>query len=510
MAGTVTSTLSLSTQNDQYGYTKSYSYTDGFVVRQEVDSTDTFIKLISFDVDKGQTSIQGFKTLVITNTGSTTAEVQLANSTWTAGTPDSGGTTLAYHTMLLSPGEFFFIPNPRFINYSATSSAAGGATLDNQVPDSNGYVAVGGTTLIAEALDGTETGVDVDDSDYFEVGDYIRIENEVMEVTGISSNTLTVIRGVQGSTKASHSDDTAVRYPFTNTHHDFDDTSINGAGDGSATKIKTNGNGDYHATNLIGYGRTATKLASGFVPGSISFKYYTEGGYQNLGMKNQTLATTTGLAVSTEYGFDLSIDGTNTTSDTIKFTTDASDVTWGSTSNGVLNKLNDIMTDNNLNCTVSLVNGDIQFRSTTNHSATAILLAAPSAGETTPFGVGRIPAIGAVTAPVASTLPPDTVTDKTTGISSPNRGKMLYDNGMGGLIAGASITGSGTINYRTGEILMKGCPKNSEFVVSAKYNSGHSGGYRTDGTAGYNILRFITARSVSDKLDTVVEIRGYN
>ena len=211
MAGTVTSTLSLSTQSDRYSYTKSYSYIDGFVVRQEVDSTDTFTKLLAFDVDKGQSIIQGCKTLVITNVGNTRAEIQLANSQWTAGTPDSGGTTLTYHSLLLTPGEFVFIPNPRLIDYSASSSAGGGATLDNQVPDSNGYVAVGGSTLIAEALDGTETGVDVDDGDYFEVGDYIRIENEVMEVTSISTNTLTVVRGVQGSTKASHSDDTAVR-----------------------------------------------------------------------------------------------------------------------------------------------------------------------------------------------------------------------------------------------------------------------------------------------------------
>ena len=87
---------------------------------------------------------------------------------------------------------------------------------------------------------------------------------------------------------------------------------------------------------------------------------------------------------------------------------------------------------------------------------------------------------------------------------------MLYDSGDGKLISGGSLAGSGTINYKTGEVVMKGCPKNAEFVVSAKYDSAHSGGYRSDGTAGYNILRFITARSVSDKLDTVVEIRGYN
>ena len=510
MAGTVTSTLNLSTQNDRYSYTKSKAYSDGFVIRQEVSNDDAPDAVLKLNTGKGGATLQGFKTLIITNAGQTTSEILIQTRQWANGTPDSGGTTTMYQTLILTPGEFVFLPNPRYVSYDNATSAANGGTLDNQVPDSNGYVAVGGSTLIAEALDGTETGVDVDDGDYFEVGDYIRVGNEVMEVTAISTNTLTVIRGVQGSTKASHSDDTAVRYPFTNIDHDFDDTSINGAGDGSATKIKTNGNGDFHAMNFFGYGRTATKLASGFVPGSISFKFYTEGGYQNLGMKNQTLASETGLAVSTEYGFDLSIDGTNTTSDTIKFTTDSSDVTWGSTSNGVLYKLNDIMSDNNLNCTVSIVNGDIQFKSTTNHSATAILLAAPSAGETTPFGVGRIPAIGAVTAAVPSSLPTDTITDNKTGIASPNRAKMLYDNGDGTLSSGNSITGTGSISYKTGEISMKGCPKNAEFVVSAKYNSAHSGGLSSSGTSGFNMIELIRARSVSDKLDTVVEIRGYN
>ena len=42
----------------------------------------------------------------------------------------------------------------------------------------------------------------------------------------------------------------------------------------------------------------------------------------------------------------------------------------------------------------------------------AILLAAPSAGETTPFGVGAIPAIGSVQSPVAARLPDNTFIDK--------------------------------------------------------------------------------------------------
>ena len=508
MAGTVTSTLNLTTQADRYSYTKSKAYTDGFVVRQEVASDDDFTTMLTFSVTKGAATIAGFETLIITNAGQTTAEILIKNREWANATPDTGGTTARYLTMILAPNEYLFMPNPRLISYDDASAAASGGTLDNQAPNANGYTVVDSSGL-NEAVDNSETAIDIDDDDFLEVGDYIRIDDEIMEVTAISGDTVTVIRGVQGSTKVTHDITDDIRLPFTNIDHDFDDTSINGAGDGSATKIKTNGNGDYHAMNLLGYGRTATKLVQGFVPGSLSIKYYTEGGYQNFGMKGQTLATTTGLATSTEYGFDLSIDSSNTTSDTIKFTTDSSDVTWGSSANGVLYKLNEIMTDNNLNCTVSIVNGDIQFRSTTNNSATAILLAAPSAGETTPFGVGRIPAIAAVTAPVASFLPPDTITDKKTGLSSPNRAKMFYDNGDGTMSSGGAISGSGTINYRTGEIVMKGCPKNAEFVVSVSYQSAHSGGLATATATGFNMIEYIKARSVSDKLNTIIEVRGY-
>ena len=507
MAGSVTSTLSLSTQSDRYGYSKTYSYIDGFVVRQEVDNSDAFTQLIAYNVDKSAASMQGFKTLVITNVGDITAEINLLVDEWTAGDPDSGGTTDRNLSMILAPGEFMFIPNPRILAYSAGTSAANADTLDNYDVTGAAGQFIDTTNNLTDGLDNTTDPVtfNITDQHWFKVGDLIRVDNEILEITAISSTNATVKRGMFGSTPASHSDGADVKLPFFNMHHDYDDTSVNGGGNGAAVKVKTNKGCNFKCMNFFGHGRTADDLADGITPGSVSFKFYSEGGYQNLGMSAQTLGTTTGLAVSTEYGFDLSIDGTNTTSDTIKFTTDSSDVTWGSTSNGVLNKLNDIMTDNNLNCTVSIVNGDIQFKSTTNHSGTAILLAAPSAGETTPFGVGRIPAIGAVNDAVASYLPPDTVNDKVTGKSIPNKSKMLYDNGNGMLISGSAITGSGTIDYRTGAVDIRGGLSNSEFVVSATYESAHSG----ELSAG-NFLSKVQGRSVNPKLNTVIEIRGYN
>jgi hypothetical protein len=69
---------------------------------------------------------------------------------------------------------------------------------------------------LAEALDSSETGVDVDDGTAFNVDDVILIPatGERMLVTSISGNTLTVTRGVLGSTAAAASDDEWVKILF--------------------------------------------------------------------------------------------------------------------------------------------------------------------------------------------------------------------------------------------------------------------------------------------------------
>jgi len=50
----------------------------------------------------------------------------------------------------------------------------------------------------------TTTSINVQDASGIETLDYIRIESEFMQVTGITSNTLTVRRGVNGSTAVQH------------------------------------------------------------------------------------------------------------------------------------------------------------------------------------------------------------------------------------------------------------------------------------------------------------------
>jgi hypothetical protein len=60
------------------------------------------------------------------------------------------------------------------------------------------------TTTTNEELDNSETGVDVVDGTKLAVGQTILVETEQMYIESISSNTLTVIRGVNGTTAAAH------------------------------------------------------------------------------------------------------------------------------------------------------------------------------------------------------------------------------------------------------------------------------------------------------------------
>ena len=73
-------------------------------------------------------------------------------------------------------------------------------------------------TQLNEALDDSETGVDVDDeTGITTAGDIILVEEELMLVAGDSDdNTLNVTRGHSGTTAVAHDDDTLVRLAFGN------------------------------------------------------------------------------------------------------------------------------------------------------------------------------------------------------------------------------------------------------------------------------------------------------
>lgn len=63
---------------------------------------------------------------------------------------------------------------------------------------------------LAEALDNSETGVDVDNGTYWKEGDIAQVDAELMYVASVSSNTLTVVRGFGGTTAATHADDSPI------------------------------------------------------------------------------------------------------------------------------------------------------------------------------------------------------------------------------------------------------------------------------------------------------------
>jgi hypothetical protein len=55
-------------------------------------------------------------------------------------------------------------------------------------------------------LDASQTSVAVTNGTYFSAGDYIKIDSETMYITNVATNTLTVDRGVDGTTAVSHSE----------------------------------------------------------------------------------------------------------------------------------------------------------------------------------------------------------------------------------------------------------------------------------------------------------------
>ena len=121
----------------------------------------------------------------------------------------------------------------------------------------NGFADTGRVTdQLNEALDATETGVDVDDGTKFANGDYILVDQEIMKVTNVSSNTLTVTRNLttnEGTTTVvvssgppptggshaatTHADNTTVTIIFDASNTDINATSWNEAASSSTTVL---------------------------------------------------------------------------------------------------------------------------------------------------------------------------------------------------------------------------------------------------------------------------------
>ena len=96
------------------------------------------------------------------------------------------------------------------------------------------------TTTLAEELDASETGVDVESATGISTSDVISIAGELMLVSGISSNTLTVTRGHGGTTAVVHSNGELVRLVKGNaTATDDTVTLVDGSGLASDATVTT-------------------------------------------------------------------------------------------------------------------------------------------------------------------------------------------------------------------------------------------------------------------------------
>ena len=516
-------------------------YTEIITSKQKVDNADGFNVLATF----GQSTtgiasaaglrMKGAKLVVVKNNSPIGVELQFKvrdfkddsniDQTNSVDLGPGSATTVRQFSYLLGANEYMVLPNQYMVSYAEDASAANAKTIDNKGGydvNSGRLYGDSGANLGAKVED-SDTQVTVDDTDYFRVGDLIQLGTttgttatniEIMRVKSVDSATvMQVERGLFGSITADGDAQTSatngavsganVYIPWFNTQEDYDKYHDNANAEGI---VQTNSSGRYTAQNLFGYGRSAT-YPTGIVKGSLALKLYSNG-YQEFGLSGITPSTHSGLAASTTYQFNITVDGGSTFVD-LAFTTDATNLNFGG-NNGVISKIQAALdaqyyTSGNLfekAVSVGIVNGDIRFTSGNRTRNSAIALAAPSSG-TTPFGVGRLPAIGSIEAAVAAKLPDDTVFNKADYVENKNLGAFAYDDGKG------NINGvmTGTINYETGALDLNG-PANAEFVASFNYDSAHSGGINAE-TDEQNTLTELAARSCNSKIDAEVEILGF-
>ena len=459
----------------------------------------------------------------IENTGKVPIMLMVGYSSYTNDTTIDA--TDYVHT-LLPAGQTFSPPVRSVISSAADKTIMFGTAVSNKSLTDDGLES--GTKIlhsnVSAYIDGsglasgtTATTFNVDDNQgspaaavgFFRVGDLIRIENEILEVTAIAANTgteaqLTVKRGVRGSTAATHADNTQIGLPFFNNYQDFD----------KFTVAQTDFSGKFKANNFFSAGRANTGV-QGITPGSVALKFYTEGAYQSLGLSGIDSGTHSGLTASTTYYFTIAVDGGSTIE--ISFTTDASNLNFGG-ANGIIPKIQDALnaqfyTAGNMfekAVTIAIVDGDVRFTSGSNLSTSAIALTAGTsgAGASVRFFAqanGRIPALANVPTAVAASLPDDVTYDNVTYATIPNSSAFVYDDGNGRLFGAAD----GTINYETGAIDFSNAPVNAEFVYSVLHTSAFSGKLNEAETSRINSIVDIYANTPSQKWNGSVKVRTF-
>ena len=515
-------TLSLVAGTNKYSFTKSSSYIDVFDFTQDLDygadpasGSSEMYQLIEMGTTKGANKLQGAKTICIHNEGHAAAEISFRTQLYdaTANTEKTGTiasteseTEVVWWTTfntILCPGDHILLPSNKFVSYTRDNSTDPGsvtsASNQTKITDTivssltdydSGKLGVDVGTDLNGSHDDAVTTIAVGDGDLFMVGDFFRIDNEVMEVTAVSGNNLTVKRAQLGSAAASHTNTSNI-YHFVGNHLlEFDDNTV----------AKTDGNGAYVCSTFFGQGRNSAGDGvagniDGIQPGTVAIRFFTEGAFQECGLTSKTLSDSTGLTASTQYYFKIQQDGG--AQQELNITTGTS-VTYSA----VLKLIQTAINDNSvLDVNVGLIGGDVRFSSNTNKSSSAIALAAGTTG-TSLFATGDFN-VTQDTARVAD-VKDDTLRNYK-NIATTLSAQYLFDDGKGNLVRGEG--GTGTINYETGEIRFQGCPANAEFRVTANTGSALTGGDselgESTGAQG-NIIDRVYGRSLNPKVNAKI------
>ena len=181
--------------NDDVEVKVKYMSTDGYIIEETID-----------------TKFSG-NTMALSNPVKKILKVELVKMA------TSGSTTA------LAPGERVYLRVPKYGATTTLMGSAAGAHGTNPITETiagssgqlDGHIGNPGSYCItlrrgqlAEALDDSETAIDVDDGSIFANTDRILIDSEVMTVTNVSTNTLTVTRETDNTDAAAHDDDSSV------------------------------------------------------------------------------------------------------------------------------------------------------------------------------------------------------------------------------------------------------------------------------------------------------------
>jgi len=457
----------------------------------------------------------------VSNDGDVSAIALFAYNSYTAeGTVDTDASGIRYVKYLLNPGEEILLPTTRAIVGDAVGEYDGTAVTSLNPADIASGAEIVDTAANVDtatsgdfASDATATTLYVEAAGintYFFPGDIIKIESEYLEVTDVgtgadlANSTLTVKRGMFGTTAATHADGTAVNISFHNEMHHPTKYST----------CQTDDMGRWKSNNFFTKGRVGNDEGfKGIIPGSVAVQFFTQGS-QSLGLSDINSNSESGLTASTAYEFDIKVDG-GTTFDNLSFTTDSSNTRFGG-SNGIVSKIQAALdaqyyTSGNLfekKVHVRLEGGDMVFRSGSYLSTSAIELGAGSSGTAEFFGTGRIPAAGSISPAIDSRLEPELTYDQITNSSS-YKSIFIRDDGYGNLIwANDKVVGK--INYETGAHNWTLPEKpNAHFVVSCLHTSAFSGKLDPTTTGKTNSLRQVLANTPQQKCEAKLTVTTY-